>query len=142
MTILVALVAFAGAVIAISPSPDSLLVLRTATVAGPTKAFAAAAGVCAGLFACAPAAAFGISATLTASTLLYLFLKWAAAPLSRAPVHTEKMLLGVIGRNPGIYVIADKWSNAHLSVTRIGRQPRPHRQGERPCLIPRPLRTA
>jgi hypothetical protein len=54
MTILVALVAFAVAVIAISPSPDSLLVLRTATVAGPTKAFAAAAGVCAGLLCLRP----------------------------------------------------------------------------------------
>jgi hypothetical protein len=77
-------------------------------VAGPTKAFAAAAGVCTGLFACSLAAAFGISATLTASTLLYLFLKWAAAPLSTAPVHTEKMLHAVIGRNHGICVIADK----------------------------------
>jgi threonine/homoserine/homoserine lactone efflux protein len=81
MSILVALITFAvaGAVIAISPGPDSLLVLRTAMVAGPTKAFAAAAGVCTGLLAWALAAAFGISAILAGSTLLYLFLKWAGA---------------------------------------------------------------
>jgi threonine/homoserine/homoserine lactone efflux protein len=81
MTILVALVAFAvaGAVITISPGPDSLLVLRTAVVVGPTRAFAAAAGVCTGLLAWALAAALGISAIIAGSTLLYHFLQWAGA---------------------------------------------------------------
>jgi threonine/homoserine/homoserine lactone efflux protein len=81
MSILVALITFAvaGAVIAMSPGPDSLLVLRTAMVARPTKAFAAAAGVCTGLLAWALAAAFGISAILAGSTLLYLSLKWVGA---------------------------------------------------------------
>jgi len=63
----------------ISPGPDSLLVLRTAVVAGPAKAFAAAAGICTGLLAWALAAAFGISAILAGSTLLYQLLKWAGA---------------------------------------------------------------
>jgi threonine/homoserine/homoserine lactone efflux protein len=76
-----ALIAFAvaGAVMTVSPGPDSLLVLRTAVVAGPTRAFAAAAGICTGLLAWALAAAFGISAILAGSSLLYHFLKWAGA---------------------------------------------------------------
>lgn len=81
MSILATLIAFTvvGAVITISPGPDSLLVLRTAVVAGPAKALAAAAGICTGLLAWALAAAFGISAILAGSTLLYDFLKWAGA---------------------------------------------------------------
>ena len=81
MNTLIALVAFAlaGAVMTVSPGPDSLLVLRTAVVAGPAKAFAAAAGICTGLLAWALAAAFGISAVLAGSMLLYQFLKWAGA---------------------------------------------------------------
>jgi threonine/homoserine/homoserine lactone efflux protein len=81
MTTLFALVAFAlaGAVMTVSPGPDSLLVLRTAVAAGPARAFAAAAGICTGLLAWALAAAFGISAILAASTLLYQMLKWAGA---------------------------------------------------------------
>ena len=81
MTSLVALIAFtvAGAVMTVSPGPDSLLVLRTAVVAGPAKAFAAAAGICTGLFAWALAAAFGISAILARSMLLYHLLQWAGA---------------------------------------------------------------
>jgi RhtB (resistance to homoserine/threonine) family protein len=81
MTTLFALVAFAlaGAVMTVSPGPDSLLVLRTAVAAGPARAFAAAAGICTGLLAWALAAAFGISAILAASTLLYQLLKWAGA---------------------------------------------------------------
>jgi threonine/homoserine/homoserine lactone efflux protein len=76
-----ALIAFTvvGAAITVSPGPDSLLVLRTAVIAGPRKAFAAAAGVCTGLLAWALSAAFGISAVLAESALLYDFLKWAGA---------------------------------------------------------------
>jgi len=78
---MLALIAFAvaGAVMTVSPGPDSLVVLRTAVVAGPMKAFAAAAGICTGLLAWALAAAFGISAVLAGSSLLYHFLKWAGA---------------------------------------------------------------
>jgi len=81
MTTLFALVAFtvAGAVMTVSPGPDSLLVLRTTVAAGPARAFAAAAGICTGLLAWALAAAFGISAVLAGSTLLYHVLQWAGA---------------------------------------------------------------
>jgi threonine/homoserine/homoserine lactone efflux protein len=81
MSILAALITFAvvGAAITISPGPDSLLVLRTAVVAGPQKAFAAAAGICTGLLGWALSAAFGISVILAESKLLYDLLKWAGA---------------------------------------------------------------
>jgi threonine/homoserine/homoserine lactone efflux protein len=55
------------------------LVLRTAVVAGPREALAAAVGICTGLLAWALAVAFGISAVLAESALLYDFLKWAGA---------------------------------------------------------------
>jgi threonine/homoserine/homoserine lactone efflux protein len=76
-----ALIAFAvaGAVMTVSPGPDSLLVLRTAVVAGTANAVAAAAGICTGLLAWALAAALGVSAILAGSTLLYQLLKWAGA---------------------------------------------------------------
>src|SRR5215471_5314223 len=68
-----------GGVMTVSPGPDSLLVLRTAVVAGPAKAFAAAAGICTGLLAWALVAALGISAILAGSMFLYDLLKWAGA---------------------------------------------------------------
>ena len=98
MTVFVALIAFAiaGAVMTVSPGPDTLLVLRTAMVAGPAKAFAAAAGICTGLLAWALAAAVGITAVLAASSLLYELLKWAgAAYLCWLGV---RLLLGSSGR--------------------------------------------
>jgi RhtB (resistance to homoserine/threonine) family protein len=81
MSIFAALIAFAavGAVITVSPGPDSLLVLRTAVVVGPRRAFAAAAGICTGLLVWALAAAFGISTILAESVLLYDLVKWAGA---------------------------------------------------------------
>jgi threonine/homoserine/homoserine lactone efflux protein len=68
-----------GALITISPGPDSLLVLRTSVAAGPRSAAMAAAGICAGLAAWALAAAFGVSAILAASAPLYQLLKAAGA---------------------------------------------------------------
>src|SRR3954454_22922575 len=68
-----------GALITISPGPDSLLVLRMSVAAGPKSAAIAAAGICAGLSAWALAAAFGVSAILAASTPLYQLLKAAGA---------------------------------------------------------------
>jgi threonine/homoserine/homoserine lactone efflux protein len=81
MSTLTPLIAFVvvGAAITVSPGPDSLLVLRTAVVAGPRKALAAAAGVCTGLFAWALSAALGISAVLAESALLFDFIKWTGA---------------------------------------------------------------
>jgi threonine/homoserine/homoserine lactone efflux protein len=71
--------ALAGAVMTVLPGPDSLLILRTAAIGGTAKALAVAAGICAGLFAWALAAALGISAILAGSRLLYELLKWAGA---------------------------------------------------------------
>src|SRR4051812_2282132 len=68
-----------GALITISPGPDSLLVLRTSVAAGPKNAAMAAAGICAGLSVWAFAAAFGVSAILAASVPLYQLLKVAGA---------------------------------------------------------------
>ena len=81
MSTWIALLSFAvtGALITISPGPDSLLVLRTSVAAGPKSAVMAAAGICAGLAAWALAAAFGVSATLAASSSLYQLLKVAGA---------------------------------------------------------------
>jgi threonine/homoserine/homoserine lactone efflux protein len=76
-----ALVGFAltGALITVSPGPDSLLVLRTSIAAGPRSAAMAAVGICVGLFAWALATAFGLSAILAASTTLYQILKAVGA---------------------------------------------------------------
>jgi threonine/homoserine/homoserine lactone efflux protein len=81
MSTWIALLSFTatGALITISPGPDSLLVLRTSVAAGPRSAAMAAAGICAGLSAWALAAAFGVSAILAASTPLYQLLKAAGA---------------------------------------------------------------
>ena len=81
MSTWIALLSFAvtGALITISPGPNSLLVLRTSLAAGPKSAAMAAAGICAGLAAWAVAAACGISAILAASTPLYQLLKVAGA---------------------------------------------------------------
>jgi threonine/homoserine/homoserine lactone efflux protein len=68
-----------GALITISPGPDSLLVLRTSIAAGPKNAAMAAAGICVGLSVWAFAAAFGVSAILAASAPLYQLLKIAGA---------------------------------------------------------------
>jgi threonine/homoserine/homoserine lactone efflux protein len=68
-----------GALITISPGPDSLLVLRTSIAAGPRSAAMAAAGICVGLLAWALAAAFGVSAILAASTTIYGILKVVGA---------------------------------------------------------------
>ena len=81
MSTWIALFSFAltGALITISPGPDSLLVLRTSIAAGPRSAAMAAAGICVGLLAWALAAAFGVSAILAASTTLYQILKVVGA---------------------------------------------------------------
>src|SRR3954465_4911503 len=77
----IALLSFAatGALITISPGPDSLLVLRTSVAAGAKNAAMAAAGICVGLSVWAFAAAFGVSAVLAASAPLYQMLKVAGA---------------------------------------------------------------
>jgi RhtB (resistance to homoserine/threonine) family protein len=68
-----------GALITISPGPDSLLVWRTSIAAGSRNAAMAAAGICVGLSVWALAAAFGVSAVLATSTTLYQLLKVVGA---------------------------------------------------------------
>lgn len=61
------------------PGIDTALVLRTAVTQGRARAFAAAAGICAGLLVWGVAAALGVSALLAASTVAFTVLRWAGA---------------------------------------------------------------
>ena len=61
------------------PGIDTALVLRTAITQGRRPAFAAAAGISAGVLAWGVAAALGVSALLAASQLAFDVLRWAGA---------------------------------------------------------------
>lgn len=61
------------------PGIDTALVLRTAVVQGRGPAFAAAAGISAGVLVWGIAAALGVSALLAASQLAFDILRWAGA---------------------------------------------------------------
>jgi threonine/homoserine/homoserine lactone efflux protein len=78
---LLALLAFAAAaaVLTVTPGVDTALVLRSAAAQGPRAGAAAALGVCAGLFVWGAAAAFGLSALLTASATAFAALKIVGA---------------------------------------------------------------
>lgn len=73
MTVLSALLAFSvvAGLLTITPGLDTALVLRAALTQGRRHAYATAAGICAGLLLWGVAAAVGVSALLTASTLAY-----------------------------------------------------------------------
>jgi threonine/homoserine/homoserine lactone efflux protein len=75
------LVAFtlAAALLTITPSLDTALVLRTAAAEGPKRALAAAAGICLGCLAWGGLVALGLGMLLQASELAYLALKWVGA---------------------------------------------------------------
>jgi threonine/homoserine/homoserine lactone efflux protein len=79
--VLAALLAFAAfaAVVTVTPGLDTMLVVRTAAVAGRAPALAAAAGVMSGCLGWAVAGALGITAVLTASELAYDVLRWTGA---------------------------------------------------------------
>jgi threonine/homoserine/homoserine lactone efflux protein len=81
MTVAQALVAFsvAAGLLTITPGLDTALVLRTAAVEGPKKAWRAAFGVCAGTLIWGAAVAVGLGALLAASELAFTVLKWAGA---------------------------------------------------------------
>jgi threonine/homoserine/homoserine lactone efflux protein len=81
VTILSALAAFAvvAGLLTITPGLDTALVLRAAVIQSRRHAYAVAAGICAGLLVWGVAAAFGISALLTASTLAYDVLRLIGA---------------------------------------------------------------
>jgi len=81
MTAAAALASFAvvAALMTIVPSIDTALVLRTSITQGRAQAFAAAAGICAGLLAWGVSAALGVSALLQASQLAFDVLRWVGA---------------------------------------------------------------
>lgn len=81
MTIVQALIAFsvAAGLLTITPGLDTALVLRTAAVEGPRKAWLAAFGVCLGTLGWGAMVALGLGALLAASRLAFDVLKWAGA---------------------------------------------------------------
>jgi len=81
MTIPQALVAFgvAAGLLTITPGLDTALVLRTAAVEGPKKAWLAAIGIFLGTLAWGAMVALGLGALFAASALAFAILKWAGA---------------------------------------------------------------
>jgi threonine/homoserine/homoserine lactone efflux protein len=81
MSVPVALLAFiaAGAILIVTPGPDTALVLRTAAVEGPRRGAYTSAGVCSGLFFWGVAAALGVSAALAVSHTAYAVLRGVGA---------------------------------------------------------------
>ncbi|GAA4597165.1 threonine/homoserine/homoserine lactone efflux protein [Actinoplanes octamycinicus] len=71
--------ALLGALLTITPGLDTALVLRSAVTMGRGPAFATALGVGAGALIWGAAAAVGVSALLTASTVAYTVLRVAGA---------------------------------------------------------------
>jgi threonine/homoserine/homoserine lactone efflux protein len=81
VSVVQALVAFgiAAGLLTLTPGLDTALVLRTAAVEGPRKAWLAAFGICLGTLGWGAAVALGLGALLAASTLAFEILKWAGA---------------------------------------------------------------
>ncbi|HEX3699444.1 MAG TPA: LysE family translocator [Phenylobacterium sp.] len=81
MSVVQALIAFtlAAGLLTITPGLDTALVLRTAAVEGPRRAWLAAIGVCLGTLGWGAIVALGLGALLTASPLAFQALKWAGA---------------------------------------------------------------
>jgi threonine/homoserine/homoserine lactone efflux protein len=81
MTVVQALAAFsvAAGLLTLTPGLDTALVLRTAAVEGPRRAWLAAAGIFLGTLAWGAAVALGVGALFAASKLAFSVLKWAGA---------------------------------------------------------------
>src|SRR3954469_18617960 len=81
MNPLPALLAFtaAAALLTITPGLDTALVLRTAAVEGPRRAFLASLGICLGCLAWGAIVALGLGALLAASRLAYTILRYVGA---------------------------------------------------------------
>lgn len=81
MTVTAALIAFsiAAGLLTITPGLDVALVLRTAAVEGPKKAWLAGLGISLGTLGWGAIAALGLGALLAASQLAFEILKWAGA---------------------------------------------------------------
>lgn len=71
--------AAAAAVFTITPGLDTAMTLRTATTSGWKAGLAAVVGICLGLGLWGLAAAFGLTALLTASETAFTIVKWAGA---------------------------------------------------------------
>jgi len=70
---------FAGAILTITPGPDTLLVVRTAVAEGASRAVFAGIGICCGLLVWGLLVALGLGALLVASRPAYTLLQWAGA---------------------------------------------------------------
>jgi threonine/homoserine/homoserine lactone efflux protein len=68
---------FAAGLLTITPGLDTALVLRTAAVEGPRKAWLAAFGVFLGTLGWGAMVALGVGALITASPIAFEALKWA-----------------------------------------------------------------
>jgi threonine/homoserine/homoserine lactone efflux protein len=81
VTLATAVLGFAvvAAALTVTPGLDTALVLRAALTGRRRDALATAAGIVGGLFVWAAAAAVGISALLTASTVAFDVLRYAGA---------------------------------------------------------------
>ena len=81
MTISQALIAYciAAGLLTLTPGLDTALVLRTAAVEGPKKAWLAGFGICLGTLAWGAMVALGLGALLAASAAAFTVLKWAGA---------------------------------------------------------------
>lgn len=81
VTLTTAVLGFAvvAAALTVTPGLDTALVLRAALTAGRREAMATGAGIVAGLFVWATAAAAGVSALLTASEVAFDVLRYAGA---------------------------------------------------------------
>ncbi len=69
----------AAALLTVTPGLDTAMVLRATTAEGPKGGVAAAGGICLGLLVWGLAAAFGLTAVLSASRLAFTALKWLGA---------------------------------------------------------------
>ena len=79
MTQLLLLFIVASGLLTITPGVDSVMVLRTSTSDGPRGGAAASLGICLGLLVWGMSAAFGLTALLAASELVFSIVKWAGA---------------------------------------------------------------
>jgi threonine/homoserine/homoserine lactone efflux protein len=81
MTVVQALLAYlvAAGLLTVTPGLDTALVLRTAAVEGPKRAFLAALGISAGCLVWGAAVALGLGALLEASKLAFTAIRWVGA---------------------------------------------------------------
>jgi len=81
MTVVQALLAYlvAAGLLTLTPGLDTALILRTAAVEGPKRAFLAALGISAGCLVWGGAVALGLGALLEASKLAFTAIRWVGA---------------------------------------------------------------